>query len=179
MSQNARGTRNTKKSSRMKKFILFPIILLLVGCQTHAIKVDLIEPITTDTKTINISGRISRPKCVQDKPIPLALYRLISWSSGSITASKWSKQFLIEKDQNSYSIEIVDYDDYHGIAVCPDFAVDKDFSLDKDQCFGFYEKKWLLIFSKKMPSSLNIDLNVNDCTPKLDAPKKAEIMSCG
>jgi hypothetical protein len=73
----------------------------------------------------------------------------------------------------------VDYDEYHGLAVCPDFAVDKDFSLSKDECFGFYEKKWMLIFSRKMPSSIGIDLKINNCAPKLDAPKKADIMGCG
>jgi hypothetical protein len=159
--------------------LLAVLIFIALGCQTPGEKVELIEPVTIDSKSIRISGQVSRSKCAQEKAIPLAVYHVIKISSGETFGSKKSKQFLLEKGQNSYSIEIQDYEDYRGIAICPDYSVDSNFSLDLEQCLGRYERKWMLIFSRKMPSDINIDLQVSDCSPNLLKPKEAKIMGCG
>ena len=158
--------------------LLATLTFFVLGCQTPGAKVELIEPITIDSKSIHISGQVSRSKCTQEKSIPLAIYHLIKMSSGEVVGSKRSKPFLLEKDQNSYSIEIEDVEDYRGIAICPDYAVDSNFSLDLEQCLGRYERKWMLIFSRKMPSNIDIDLQVTDCSPNLQKPREAKIMGC-
>ena len=162
----------------MSGLFALPVSVLL-GCQTPATKVELIDPVTQDSKIVRISGQVSRDKCAQDKAIPLAIYDLTKISSGEVIASKKSKPFILEKNQTSYSIEMEDDKNYRGLAICPNYAIDSNFSLDTDQCLGKYERKWMLIFSKKMPSDISLDLVVKDCAPDLQKPREAEVMGCG
>lgn len=99
-------------------------------------------------------------------------------SSGENVGVKRSKPFILEQEQNSYSIEIEYPEDYRSLAICPDYVVDTNFNLNLKQCQGRYEKKWMLLFSKEMPSSVTIDLKFKDCDPNLLEPKKAVIIGC-